>query len=114
MTNLKTSLDRISRYREIPGHHARRSWAQINRITHNYALYLAQALKNFATKGQQEAAGFAYWAMFSTFPFFVLLLIIATSNLVHWSGRAEILTIANQMLPHVGTSVIQHALHNLP
>src|SRR5579859_3578589 len=114
MANLKQSLDQLLRFREIPRNRAQRFWLWINRISRNYALYFAQALKNFATKGQQEAAGFAYWAMFSMFPFFVLLLIVATSNQGHWSGRAQILSIADQMLPQVGSSVIQDALDNLP
>src|SRR5216684_8792247 len=77
---------------------ALRWWQWANRISNNYVLYLAQAVKNFATKGQQEAVGFAYWAIFSLFPLLVLLIIIATSILGPRPARLDTLSMVNQFL----------------
>src|SRR5579871_4801269 len=88
-------------------------WQWANRVTHNYALYLAQAIKNFATKGQQEAVGFAYWAMFSLFPLLVPLIIIATSILGPRAARLETFAIINQFLPQGGTTLIRDTLDKI-
>ncbi len=113
---------------EVPGeqrepHHRRlwvavhrfslRIWHWVNHRTHNYILYLAQAGKNFATKGQHEAVGFAYWAIFSLFPFLVLLIIITTSVLGSRSSRTDIFSVLSQLLPQVGSTLIQDTLNKI-
>src|SRR5712692_4535699 len=84
-------------------HRALRWWQWANRVSNNYVLYLAQAIKNFATKGQQEAVGFAYWAIFSLFALLVLLIIIATSILGPRTARLDTLAMVNQFLPEGGS-----------
>jgi YihY family inner membrane protein len=82
-------------------------------VSNNYVLYLAQAIKNFATKGQQEAVGFAYWAIFSLFPLLVLLIIIATSILGPRTARLDTLSMVNQFLPEGGSTLIRDTLDKI-
>src|SRR5258708_24442550 len=101
------------RQRIALSHRAVRLWEWANRISHNYVLYLAQAVKNFATKGQQEAVGFAYWAIFSLFPLLVLLIIIATSILGPRAARVETFSVLSQFLPEGGSTLIKDTLDKI-
>src|SRR5262249_31593045 len=67
--------------RRALNHRIEQGWALGNRLTSNYLLYFVQAIRNFITIGQNEAGGFAYWALFSLFPLIVLSIIIAITLL---------------------------------
>src|SRR6266849_1765796 len=56
------------RYVEAAQHTGNHLWDRANKVTHGYVAYLAQAVKNFVTKGTAESVVFGYWAMFSLFP----------------------------------------------
>src|SRR5260370_40030970 len=66
------------RYVEAAQHTGNHLWDRANKVTHGYVAYLAQALKNFVTKGTTESVVFGYWAMFSLFPLVMLGVVVAS------------------------------------
>ncbi|HVO41281.1 MAG TPA: YihY/virulence factor BrkB family protein [Aggregatilineales bacterium] len=101
------------RYRAIVVRPLLDGWQWINRHTNNYVLYITQAVRNYVTKGQNEAVGFAYWAIFSLFPFLVLLIIIAASMLGARYTRVEIFSILSQLIPEGGSTLIKDTLEKI-
>jgi YihY family inner membrane protein len=90
--------------------HGSKLWEFGNKLTRNYLMYFVQAILNFIARGQNEAVGFAYWALFSLFPLIVLFIIIATTVLNIRNGKNDVLNILNQFLPAESTALIRDSL----
>src|SRR5258706_13960971 len=89
-------------YIDAAQHTGHAAWDWANRVTKGYIAYLAQALKNFMTKGTTEAVVFGYWAMFSLFPLVMLLVVAATVALGPTSAKAQVYGMLNQYVPAGG------------
>ena len=91
------------------------AWGFGNKLTANYLLYFFQAIRNFITIGQNEAGGFAYWALFSLFPLIVLSIIIAITLLgsTRSNVRLQVSATLNQFLPGGESAVIQDSIQNI-
>src|SRR5262245_2041031 len=96
-------------------HRAEQVWALGNKLTRNYLLYFAQAIRNFVTTGQNEAGSFAYWALFSLFPLTVLSIIIAITLLgtTRNNARLQVSATLNEFLPNSASTVIQDSIQNI-
>ena len=95
------------RYIEAAQHTGHTLWDWANQATKGYVAYLAQALKNFATKGTTEAVVFGYWAMFSLFPLVMLGVVLATLALGPTSARAQVYRMLSQYIPGGGDILIR-------
>ena len=95
------------RYIEAAQHTGHTLWDWTNRVTKGYVAYLAQALKNFTTKGTTEAVVFGYWAMFSLFPLVMLGVVLATVALGPTSARAQVYRMLNQYIPGGADTLIR-------
>jgi membrane protein len=96
-----------SRYIEAAQHTGHTLWDWANQVTKGYVAYLAQALKNFATKGTTEAVVFGYWAMFSLFPLVMLGVVLATLALGPTSARVQVYRMLSQYIPGGGDTLIR-------
>ncbi len=82
-------------------------WEGANKLTNNYISYLAQAIKNFTTKGTTEAVVFGYWAVFSLFPLVMLAVVVGSFALGADNAKAQIHAVLDQYLPGGGGGLIQ-------
>lgn len=96
-----------SRYIESARHTGHTLWDWSNQVTNGYVAYLAQALKNFTTKGTTEAVVFGYWAMFSLFPLVMLAVVLATVALGPTSARVQVYRMLNQYIPGGADTLIR-------
>ncbi|MBA3867546.1 MAG: YihY/virulence factor BrkB family protein [Anaerolineae bacterium] len=96
-----------SRYIEAAQHTGHTLWDRANQATKGYVAYLAQALKNFVTKGTTEAVVFGYWAMFSLFPLVMLGVVLATLALGPASARVQVYRMLSQYIPGGGDTLIR-------
>ncbi len=85
----------------------KRVWEKANKITHNYISYLAQAFKNFTTKGTSEAVVFGYWSVFSLFPLVMLAIVAATFLLGPESAQAQVRDTLERFIPGGGATLIE-------
>ncbi len=96
-----------SRYIEAAQHTGNTLWDWANQVTKGYVAYLAQALKNFTTKGTTEAVVFGYWAVFSLFPLVMLGVVLATIALGPTSARDQVYRMLNQYVPGSAGTLIR-------
>src|SRR5258708_2245986 len=94
-------------YVEAAQHTGNGLWDRANKVTHGYVAYLAQAVKNFVTKGTTESVVFGYWAMFSLFPLVTLGVVVASFALGPESARAGVYSALNQFVPGSGSTLIR-------
>src|SRR3954469_17722847 len=95
------------RYIEAAQHTGHTLWDWANQATKGYVAYLAQALKNFVTKGTTEAVVFGYWAMFSLFPLVMLAVVVGTFALGAQAAKAEVYSTLNRFIPGGGSILIR-------
>lgn len=95
------------RYVEAAQHTGHTLWDWANQTTKGYIAYLAQALKNFTTKGTTEAVVFGYWAMFSLFPLVMLGVVLATVALGPATARVQVYRMLSQYIPGGGDTLIR-------
>ncbi len=104
MSTSTTFLQGLSERLQIIGY---RIWDGANKRTNNYISYVAQAIKNFSTKGSTEAVVFGYWAVFSLFPLVMLAIVVASFALGPESAKVQVQSILNQFIPGGASQLIQ-------
>lgn len=102
--NRTAFLQNLSERAQIVGY---KIWDRANKLTKNYVSYLAQAIKNFTTKGTTESVVFGYWAVFSLFPLVMLAIVVASFALGPENAKVQVQSILNQFIPGGGSQLIQ-------
>ncbi|MBK8027328.1 MAG: YihY/virulence factor BrkB family protein [Chloroflexi bacterium] len=88
-----------TRYIDAAQHTGHTLWDWANRVTSGYVTYLAQAIRNFMTKGSTEAVVFGYWSMFSLFPLVMLGVVLATIAFGPTEARTQVYQMLSQYVP---------------
>jgi membrane protein len=95
------------RYIQHAQHTGSKVWDNANRLTNGFVAYLAQAIKNFLTKGTTEAVVFGYWSVFSLFPLVMLAVVIGTFALGPDEAKAQVYNTLNRFIPGGGSILIR-------
>jgi membrane protein len=103
----KNSRSFYERYVQAVQHTGNRAWDTVNRWTHGYVSFLAQAIQNFITKGTTEAVVFGYWATFSLFPLVMLAIVSATFIFGADLARTQVYSALNNFIPGGGSVLIR-------